>query len=1019
MIAVSVLDVVELHRDGECIPVRRGKTTEVLVRLALEAGVMVRTERLIEDLWADQAVGTARNVLQTKVSRLRRALGDPALVTGTSSGYTLEVDPSAVDALEVLRLAEQAAAFRGAGDPSAVLETCTTALALFGGEILSAAGDGDWVIPYRARLEEVRLGLVEDQLAARLDLGASSEVIGELEGLVSEHPLREGLWALLMVALYRDGRQADALATYQRARNRLADELGLDPGRQLQQLEHQILVHDPALGVASSTARGLGPDRPAGNLPSISADLVGRETEVAAIASLLADGRLIEIVGPGGVGKTAVAISVGRRLSSSDGVAPGGVWLARLETAATPDDVVDTLVAALNVGGEAALFERLKSSTAVVILDNCEHVIDAAADLAVRLLDAAPGVRILCTSQVPLDVDGEVVFELAPLALSDAVELFGRRANAQRTKRASSEADDAVQELCRSLDGLPLAIELAAARTKTLSIEEITRRLDDRFNVLSDPTSRRPERRRALKSTIRWSYDLLFPDDQRGLWALATFAGGASLPAVESVLEALDVPAAAVIDVVGRLASRSLVIVDDEEAPMTVRYRLLDSIRAFALDAMTDAGLSERAFAAHAAWFANAAGSSTQGVRSSRQAEHLVFARAERANIDAALSWSIVNDPPVAFSLVNGFGWAWVVLGDSRGAQRILAALDAAGDAAPARDRANALLLAGWIEASIGRLELARNHIAAATDLADTINDVELQARCCYYLAYVVSHAGDFRQAIELTDRSDALYAGLDRPWDRAANWLFAARAAISADDEERSVDAVDHVQHWLRTVDDPWLHVRGEAVLGELARIQHRFDDAVTHLGRAAETSRRLGFLQTEAYQLSSLGRAQCQARDYHAGAATLQRAIDKAEATGDVRLAALARVHLGRVLRALGQVAEARTALEQADAWHRAAGGGEQAALGECLLAAMDAADREPGAKGRLVTILDEARLNEHAHVEVFALDALARIAAEAGDIATARNLCQTADRRMEAATHFITDLDRTDAHTVRQIA
>ena len=180
---------------------------------------MVRTERLIEDLWADQAVGTARNVLQTKVSRLRRALGDAALVTGTSAGYTLEVDPSAVDALEVLRLGEQAAAFRGAGDSSAALETCATALAMFGGEILSGAGDGDWVMPYRARLEEVRLGLVEDQLAARLDLGASGEVIGELEALVSEHPLREGLWALLMVALYRDGRQAEALATYQRARN--------------------------------------------------------------------------------------------------------------------------------------------------------------------------------------------------------------------------------------------------------------------------------------------------------------------------------------------------------------------------------------------------------------------------------------------------------------------------------------------------------------------------------------------------------------------------------------------------------------------------------------------------------------------------------------------------------------------------------------------------------------------------------------------------------------------------------
>jgi predicted ATPase/DNA-binding SARP family transcriptional activator len=1019
VIAVSVLGPVELQRDGERIAVRAGKTTEVLVRLALEAGVMVRTEKLIEDLWADEAVGTARNVLQTKVSRLRRALGDAALVTGTTAGYTLEVDPSAVDALEVLRLAEQASALRHAGDPSAALQTCATALDMFQGEILSAAGDGDWVIPHRVRLGEVRLGLVEDQLAARLDLGASGEVIGELEALVSEDPQREGLWALLMVALYRDGRQADALTTYQRARNWLAGELGLDPGLQLQQLQQQILVHDPSLGVPYSLLRGLAPDRPAGNLPSIAVELVGREPEVAAVADLLASGPLVEIVGPGGVGKTAVAITTGRELAGSDGVGPGGVWLARLETAVTADDVVDTLVAALNVGSEEALFERLKGSTAVVILDNCEHVIDAAAALAVRLLDAAPGVRILCTSQVPLDIDGEVVFELAPLALPDAVALFTRRANAQRTNRTSTKAGDAVHELCRSLDGLPLAIELAAARTKTLSIEEITRRLDHRFDVLSDPTSRRPERRRALRSTIRWSYDLLFPDDQRGLWALATFAGGAPLPAVESVLEALEVPAAAAIDVVGRLASRSLVIVDDEDAHMTVRYRLLDSIRAFALDAMADAGLSERALAAHAGWFADAAGSSAQGVRSSRQAEHLAFARAERANIDAALTWSIGNDPLVAFSLVKGFGWAWVVLGDSRGAQRILAAFDAAGDSAPVGDRANALLLAAWIEASIGRLELARHHIAAATDLADTIDDVDLQARCCYYLAYVVSHDGEFRQAMELTDRSDALYAGLDRPWDQAANWLFAARAAISANDEQRSVDAVDHVQHWLRTVDDPWLHVRGEAVLGELARIQHRFDDAVDHLGRAAETSRRLGFRQTEAYQLSSLGRAQCQAGDYHAGAATLQRAIDKAEATGDVRLAALARVHLGRVLRALGEDARARATLEAATAWHRTAGGGEQAALGESLLAAMDAADREPGAEGRLVGILDEARLNDHAHVEVFALDALARIAAEAGDTATARDLCETADRRMEAASHFITDLDRTDARSVRQIA
>lgn len=300
-------------------------------------------------------------------------------------------------------------------------------------------------------------------------------------------------------------------------------------------------------------------------------------------------------------------------------------------------------------GGEAALLERLKLAASVVILDNCEHVVDVAAALVVRLLDAAPALRILCTSQVPLDIDGEAVVELAPLEQAEAVELFTRRAP------RSAGVEDAVQDLCRSLDGLPLAIELAAARSKTLSIEEITRRLDDRFSVLSDPTSRKPPRRRALSATIKWSYELLFPDDKRGLWALATFAGGAPLPAVESVLEALEVPAAAAIDVVGRLASRSLVIVDGD---VSVRYRLLDSIRAFALESMAEHELTDRARGAHSEWFAEAARSSTAGVRSNRQSEHLAFAQAERANIDAALACTAAHDPLLGLDIVNGFGWA-------------------------------------------------------------------------------------------------------------------------------------------------------------------------------------------------------------------------------------------------------------------------------------------------------------------------------------------------------------------------
>jgi predicted ATPase/DNA-binding SARP family transcriptional activator len=1009
VLQVAVLGPLEVTRGGERLRIPAGRSSDLVVRLALEAGALVSAERLLEDLWADTAAGTRRNTLQSKIAMLRRALGPDAVVS-RDGGYALAVDVGQVDALTVLRHAATAAALREEGEAQGAYDVSAAALTLFRGTGLDAAGDAEWAEVHRTRVDEARGALVETRLWARLQLGDGSGAVGDLEAAVAEHPFREGLWELLVTALYRAGRQADALAAYQRVRRHLADELGLDPGPRLQQLEQRILAQDLPSGSESGADTAL----PLGNLPSLSAALVGRDDDVATVSDLLRRHRLVEVVGPGGIGKTALALEVGRRLST-----PDGVWLARLESAVSTADVVDLLVAALDgPGSEDALLERLRGSSAVLVLDNCEHVLDAAAALAVRLLDHAPGVRVLCTSQVPLEVEGEHVVELAPLSHVDAVELFTQRA--QRLGSRSPTDGGTVDELCRALDGLPLAIELAAARTRTLTVEEISRRLENRFAVLHDPASRRPERRRSLRATIQWSYELLFPDDQRGLWALATFAGGASLPAAESVLAALGVPAATAIDVVDRLVARSLVTVDDRGAAQGgVRYRLLDSIRAFALEALDEAGLAGTARAAHACWYADAAELSTEGVRSHRQAEHLALARAERANIDAALTWSGVYDPLQALAIARGFGWAWVVLGDSRGAERLLGALAAVGDAVDARDQADALLLAGWIEASGGHLEPARRHVEEAAAAAESLEDVDLQARSAYYLAYVVSHHGEFRQALDLTDRSRELFDTLDRPWDQAANALFAARAALSAGDRERSTEAVHRVQERLREVDDPWLQARGEATLGELARVERRFGDAVAHLERAVGSSRRLGFLQTEAYQLSSLGRAQCQAGDYETGAATLATSVDRAEATGDVRLAALARVHLGRVLRAEGHVARARTALESATTWHRRSGGGEQAALGECLLAALDAADGVPDAGERLTAVLVEARGTDAPHVEVFALDALARLAAVAGDDEEARRLLTEADQRMVDAAHFVTEHDRVDAHWVRSPA
>jgi DNA-binding SARP family transcriptional activator len=276
----------------------------VLVHLALEAGTFVPVDRLLDDLWAGAA--TRRNTLQSKIARLRRALGEPSVIASGDDGYKLAVGPDAVDALRVLRDAATAFERLEAGDDQGAAEVSAAALELYAGEVLHSAGD--WAGPHRARLEEARLKLVETRFSARLQLGDA--VIGELEAAVAAHPYQEGLWALLITALYRAGRQADALAAYQRVRTRLADELGLEPGPPLKELERQVLAHDPGLRAPERSAA-------AGNLPSLSAELVGRDAEIAALSELLDGRRLVEVIGPGGVGKTAVAIATGRARAAS------------------------------------------------------------------------------------------------------------------------------------------------------------------------------------------------------------------------------------------------------------------------------------------------------------------------------------------------------------------------------------------------------------------------------------------------------------------------------------------------------------------------------------------------------------------------------------------------------------------------------------------------------------------------------------------------------------------------------
>ena len=827
-------------------------------------------------------------------------------------------------------------------------------------------------------------------------------MIGELEEAVADHPFQESLWELLITALYRAGRQADALATYQRVRGQLAEQLGLDPGPQLQQLEKQVLAHDASLHVAPRATGAM--DAPPGNLPSMTAELVGRDPELSELSGLLARERLVEIVGPGGVGKTASRSRPPDAPRAEPAPAacgwPGSRPPRRPTRSSTP------LIASMGVvGGEPALLERLKGGAAVVILDNCEHVIDAAAALAVRLLDATSELRILCTSQVPLGIDGETVFELAPLALLDAVELVHTSGARESHDRGVSATTDDVLELCRSLDGLPLAIELAAARTRTLSIDEITRRLDDRFLVLSDPTSRKPERRRSLGRRSDGATTCCSPTISAvcGRSPRSPEAHRSTRSSSSSTPSTYRRPRRSTWSAVWP-AARSSSSTTTTLTP--VRYRLLDSIRAFALEAMAEPGcpIAPRR---PRRWFADAAASSTQGVRSGHQAEHLAFARAERANIDAALGLER-RARPLALRSTSSTD------SGGRGSSSATAAAPSGSwprSTPPVRgagpDRADALLLASWIEASTG----ASNAPASTSprpQSSRTLSTTRPPGALLLLPRVRRLPRGDFAQAMELT----AAVARSTTGWTAVGPGRELALRGPCGDLRGRRgarVEARDEVEHWLGDVRRPWLTFAATRCSASWPGCNTGSTTPSSHPARGRDVA-TLGFRQTEAYQVSSLGRAQCQAGDYEAGAATLQLAIEKAEATGDVRLAALARVHLGRVLRRSGRRTE-RGRRSTSAAWHRAAGAENRPR------SAIACSPRWTPPRGRRAprTARRDPRgraTRGDAHVEVFALDALARIAADAGD-APRHELCEAADRGWSAASHFITDRDRVDAH------
>ncbi|MFD0902438.1 BTAD domain-containing putative transcriptional regulator [Actinomadura sediminis] len=635
---VGILGPLAVTDGGARVPVGGARLRVLVTRLALEPGRTVTNEALVRAVWPDGGPGDPGHALQALVSRLRRCLPD-GRVRSAPGGYVLDVPKDDVDAHRFERLAREGARALRDGDHARAAKALAEALALWRGDPLADAADAPFAAAGAVRVRELRLAATEDRVAAELAAGADpGGLAAELEALAARHPLRERVRALLIEALHRAGRSAEALAVYEEFRRVLADELGTDPGDGLRAAYLDVLR--------------VPRTRPRGNLRAPATGFVGREDECAWIARRLWDGRLVTLVGTGGAGKTRLATTVGERLAERF---PGGVWLVELAAVAAGDGARDGVraaaAAALGVRGPERLAEALAGVESLLVLDNCEHVLDAAASLAGELLGACPGLRVLATSRERLGVDGEALCPVPPLDEPAAVRLFAERAAAARPGFTADDA--AVGAVCRRLDGLPLAIELAAARLRAMTLDQLAHRLDRRFRVLGG--DRRPARHRTLRAVVAWSWDLLDERERRVAERLAVFAGTIAPEAAHRV-------AGAELEDLDALVDRSLLQAVEGTEP---RFRMLETIREYGRERLAERGGLDGARAAHLAYFLELAERAEPHLCRAEQLDWLPLLTAEQENLLAALHTAEADgDAGSAVRLAAALAVFWMLQGD-------------------------------------------------------------------------------------------------------------------------------------------------------------------------------------------------------------------------------------------------------------------------------------------------------------------------------------------------------------------
>ena len=712
----------------------------MLIALLLRVGKVVPAERLIDDVWAAGPPADPAHALQQTVSQLRRVLRGGGAVeewlVWHPSGYQLAVDPDAVDLTQFEQLAELGRRQLASGDPAAAAGTLRRALGLWRGAALADVADLPFGQAAAVRLAERRLAVVEDRIEADLLRGQHGAVVVELEGLVAEYPFRERLSAQLMRALYAGGRQADALDLYESTRRMLADELGVDPGPLLRGVYQQILVHDPELAPSPAGSHGLSGGRRS-NLPAPVTTFVGRDGDVRKVLELLEASRMVTLTGPGGVGKTRLALQAAGQLV---GTAVDGVWWVDLTPLGEPTLLADAILSPLEdqPGGRLASLrvagtdpeDRLRSFLAdrelLLVLDNCEHLADAVGRLAGLILAGAPRVRILATSQRLLNTAGEAVWSVPPLPVPPteavlsagavlgyaAVRLFADRAAAAGgIGRTADDEAEAVAEICRTLDGVPLAIELAAARTRMLPPHQLLARLHDRFALLTTRSATGPARQRSLRAVVEWSYHLLTRAERMLLRRLAVFVGGARLEAVEQVCTydgpsyggpgADGISADRIVDLLAGLVDKSLIMV--AAADGEARYTMLETIRVYATEQLADAGEHTAMRAAHARYYADLAAASVSQLHGPDQLRWLQRLTAERANMRAAIEYaSGHSDGDTALRLAGALSQFWWLTGDVTDSRRLTMLALHAADPAPSPDRAAALTFVARLDTQQG-----------------------------------------------------------------------------------------------------------------------------------------------------------------------------------------------------------------------------------------------------------------------------------------------------------------------------